>query len=151
MAKYSLVPVEVPRVKTRFRTIRTALPVPESLPTLRTLEECEPVSMSGQPPIIWDRAEGSSVWDKWGNRWIDWSSGVLITNAGHGRKEIVRALKKKISRPLLATYCFPHESRARLVKELKALAPDPSRYRVFLLSTGSEATETASSSRGPMR
>jgi 4-aminobutyrate aminotransferase/diaminobutyrate-pyruvate transaminase/4-aminobutyrate aminotransferase/(S)-3-amino-2-methylpropionate transaminase len=141
MAKYSLVPVEVPTVRTKYRRIRTALPVPESLPILKTLEESEPISMGGQPPIIWDRAEGSSVWDPWGNRWIDWSSGVLITNAGHGRREIVRALKKKLSRPLLATYCFPHESRARLVNELRLLSPDPSRYRVFLLSTGSEATE----------
>ncbi len=141
MAKFSLVPIVVPKVKTRYRRIRTALPVPQSLPILKTLEECEPISMAGQPPVIWDRAEGSSVWDRWGNRWIDWSSGVLITNAGHGRREIVRALQRKLSKPLLATYCFPHESRARLVKELRSLSPDPSRYLVFLLSTGSEATE----------
>jgi 4-aminobutyrate aminotransferase / (S)-3-amino-2-methylpropionate transaminase / 5-aminovalerate transaminase len=141
MAKYSLVPIEVPKVHTKYRRIRTALPVPASLPILKTLAECEPVSMAGQPPVIWDRAEGSSVWDRWGNRWIDWSSGVLIANAGHGRREIVRALRRRLSKPLLATYCFPHESRARLVKELKSLSPDPARYRVFLLSTGSEATE----------
>jgi len=141
MAKYSLVPVEVPAVRTKYRKIHTPLPVPASLPILKTLEESEPISMGGQPPIIWDRAEGSSVWDRWGNRWIDWSSGVLITNVGHGRREIVAALKRTLARPLLATYCFPHESRARLARELQLLSPDPSRYRVFLLSTGSEATE----------
>jgi len=95
----------------------------------------------GQPPIIWDKAEGFQVYDKWGNKWLDWSSGVLITNAGHGRKEIAKALKDIIDRGLLATYVFVHEKRAELTSMLQKIAPDPSNYLVFLLSTGSEATE----------
>ena len=97
--------------------------------------------MSGQPPIVWQKADNFTVSDKWGNRWIDWSSGVLITNAGHGRKEIRRALAKIIDQGLLACYVFVHEQRAELTEMLQALAPDPKRYSVFLLSTGSEATE----------
>ena len=31
MAKYNLTPVEVPRISTKYRTIKTKLPVPESL------------------------------------------------------------------------------------------------------------------------
>ena len=30
--------------------------------------------MGGQPPVIWDRAEGLQVYDRWGNMWLDWSS-----------------------------------------------------------------------------
>ena len=97
--------------------------------------------MSGQPPIVWHRAEGFTVADRWGNRWIDWSSGVLITNAGHGHPAITAALRELVDRPLLTTYVFPHESRATLVRMLRDISPDPERYRVFLLSTGSEATE----------
>jgi len=76
---------------------------------LKKLSKSEPVSMMGQPPIIWDKAEGFQIYDKWGNKWLDWSSGVLITNAGHGRKEISKALKEVIDRGLLATYVFIHE------------------------------------------
>ena len=141
MAKYNLTPVDVPFIKTKFRKIKTKLPVPESLDIFRTLAESEPVSMMGQPPIIWDKAEGFQVYDKWGNKWIDWSSGVLITNAGHGRKEIIRALKDMLDKKLLATYVFIHEKRAELTKMLQGISPDPSNYLVFLLSTGSEATE----------
>jgi 4-aminobutyrate aminotransferase-like enzyme len=97
--------------------------------------------MMGQPPIVWDKAEGFQVYDKWGNKWIDWSSGVLITNAGHGRKEIIKALRELLDRKLLATYVFVHEKRAELTKMLQAISPDPANYLVFLLSTGSEATE----------
>jgi 4-aminobutyrate aminotransferase/diaminobutyrate-pyruvate transaminase/4-aminobutyrate aminotransferase/(S)-3-amino-2-methylpropionate transaminase len=141
MAKYSLEPVKVPVVNTKYRSIVTSLPVPESLPVFQQLSESEPVSMMGQPPVIWDKAEGFQVYDKWGNIWIDWSSGVLITNAGHGRSEIIDAIQKVIDQKLLATYVFVHEKRAELTKMLQALSPDPSAYQVFLLSTGSEATE----------
>lgn len=141
MAKYNLTPVDVPQVSTKYRTIKTKLPVPESLKIFNTLSESEPVSMMGQPPIVWDKAEGFQVYDKWGNKWIDWSSGVLITNAGHGRKEIADALREIIDRGLLATYVFVHEKRAELTSMLQKIAPDPAKYLVFLLSTGSEATE----------
>jgi 4-aminobutyrate aminotransferase / (S)-3-amino-2-methylpropionate transaminase / 5-aminovalerate transaminase len=141
MAKYSLIPVDVPKVNTKYRKISTRLPVPESLSIFKTLSESEPVSMMGQPPIVWDKAEGFQIYDKWGNKWLDWSSGVLITNAGHGRKEIAEALKDVIDRGLLATYVFVHEKRAELTAMLQKIAPDPSNYLVFLLSTGSEATE----------
>ena len=141
MAKYNLTPVDVPKVNTRFRTIKTKLPVPESLYIFELLEQSEPVSMMGQPPVVWDKAEGFQVSDRWGNKWLDWSSGVLITNAGHGRKEIIDGLREVLDQNLIATYVFVHEKRAELTKMLQDISPDPSNYQVFLLSTGSEATE----------
>jgi 4-aminobutyrate aminotransferase/(S)-3-amino-2-methylpropionate transaminase len=141
MAKYNLNPVDVPKVSTKYRRIRTKLPVPESMSIFKDLSESEPVSMMGQPPVIWDKAEGFQVYDKWGNIWIDWSSGVLITNAGHGRKEIIDALRGLLDKKLISTYVFVHEKRAELTKMLQKISPDPSKYLVFLLSTGSEATE----------
>jgi 4-aminobutyrate aminotransferase / (S)-3-amino-2-methylpropionate transaminase / 5-aminovalerate transaminase len=141
MAKYSLEPIEVPTISTKYRTIRTKLPVPESLEIFSMLQQSEPISMMGQPPVVWERAEGFQILDKWGNKWIDWSSGVLITNAGHGRQEIIRAIKEIMDQNLLATYVFVHEKRAELTQMLQRLSPDPAGYQVFLLSTGSEATE----------
>lgn len=141
MAKYNLQPVDVPKVSTRYRRIRTKLPVPESLSIFQTLAQTEPVSMMGQPPIVWNKAKGFQVYDYWGNIWLDWSSGVLITNVGHGRKEIIKAIKELLNRQLLSTYVFVHEKRAELTKMLQEISPDPSQYLVFLLSTGSEATE----------
>jgi len=143
MAKYNLEPQEVPKIKTKYRCIKTKLPVPESLQIFKALMESEPKSMMGQPPIVWHRAEGFQVEDKWGNKWIDWSSGVLITNAGHGRKEIIKAIREMLDQNLLATYVFVHEKRAELTKALQAISPEPSNYQVFLLSTGSEAIENS--------
>ena len=66
---------------------------------------------------------------------------MLIANAGHGRKEIRKALINTIDQGLLATYVFAHAQRAELTRMLQELSPDPQNYSVFLLTTGSEATE----------
>jgi 4-aminobutyrate aminotransferase/diaminobutyrate-pyruvate transaminase/4-aminobutyrate aminotransferase/(S)-3-amino-2-methylpropionate transaminase len=141
MAIYDLTPVDVPLVETKYRSIKTKIPVPESLEIYEKLIKSEPQSMQGQPPIIWDKAEDFTIYDKWGNRWIDWSSGVLVTNVGHGRREIKESLRMIIDKGLLATYVFVHEKRAELTEMLRSVSPDPENYKVFLLSTGSEATE----------
>lgn len=139
---FPLVPRSVPRVITRHRRIVTKIPVPQSLPVLRALRRYEPLSMTGQPPVVWDRAEGAQVFDRWGNRWLDWSSGVLVANAGHGRRAIVAAVVGQARHGLLHNYCFPSEPRARLVEALARIAP-PGLRKVFLLTTGSEAIECA--------
>src|SRR5579885_277066 len=140
--EYSLLPRHVPRVETRYRRIVTDLPVPESLPVLQRLHDYEPAAMRGQPPVVWDHAEGFLVSDAWGNRWIDWSSGVLITNAGHGRREIIEAITRQANSGLLTNYCFPSDIRSRLAEKLASILPEPLK-KVFLLTTGSETVECA--------
>ncbi len=123
--EFTLVPQAVPRVETRFRRIVTALPVPESLPILEKLYQYEPRSMRGQPPIVWHRAEGFQVSDAWGNQWIDWSSGVLIANAGHGRKEIADAIAAQAQSHLLTNYCSPTSRARNWWRRLSSLLPEP--------------------------
>ncbi|MBL9200179.1 MAG: aspartate aminotransferase family protein [Opitutaceae bacterium] len=140
--EFSIVPRDVPRVETKFRRIATKLPHPDSLPTLEKLRRFEPQSMRGQPPLVWERAEDIHVYDRYGNKWIDWSSGVLVTNAGHGVPEIRRAIIDQVNSGLLHSYVFPNEERAALVECLAGVAPEGLK-KVFLLTTGSEATECA--------
>ena len=140
--EFPLTPQAVPSIDTNLRRIATKLPVPESLPILEKLHRYEPLAMRGQPPVVWDHAEGFQVHDAYGNCWIDWSSGVLITNAGHGRREIIDAIVQQAQSGLLTNYGFPSEIRSRLVERIAELLPQPLK-KVFLLTTGSEAVETA--------
>jgi 4-aminobutyrate aminotransferase/diaminobutyrate-pyruvate transaminase/4-aminobutyrate aminotransferase/(S)-3-amino-2-methylpropionate transaminase len=139
---FPLTPQVVAKVATRYRRIVTKIPVPQSLPILRKLRRYEPVSMTGQPLVVWDRGEGVQIFDRWGNRWLDWSSGVLVTNAGHGRRSIGEAIARQARHGLLHNYCFPSEIRSRTVEALARLAP-PGLKKVFLLTTGSETLECA--------
>lgn len=140
--QFSLTPRPVPRVETPYRRIVTDIPAPDSVPVLERLHKYEPVAMQGQPPVVWDRAEGFQVYDRNGNKWIDWSSGVLITNAGHGRQEMVDAVVRQAQSHLLTNYCFPSEIRSQLVERIAGLLPEPLK-KVFLVTTGSETVECA--------
>jgi 4-aminobutyrate aminotransferase / (S)-3-amino-2-methylpropionate transaminase / 5-aminovalerate transaminase len=140
--EFDLAPRTIQPVHTSLRHIATQLPVPASLPILEKLQRYEPLAMRGQPPVVWDKAEGFQVYDAYGNCWIDWSSGVLITNAGHGRQPIIDAITGQASSGLLTTYGFASEIRSRLVERLAGLLPWPLK-KIFLLTTGSETVECA--------
>ncbi len=141
--EYLFEPKAVKKIKTRNRNIKTKIPVPQSKKVIDNLRTYEPRSMSGLPLIVWDKAKGVYVYDAYGNKWLDFSSGVLVTNAGHGRKAITRAIVETASKPLHHSYCFPNKERADLAKYIiKKIAPS---YfdKVFLLTTGSEAVEAS--------
>lgn len=138
--EFPLVPEKVPAVQTQYRCIRTEIPAPASIPILKRLRDLEPRSMGGQPPVIWHHGSGATVSDPYGNTWLDFSAGVLVTSSGHGRPEIVQAIQQMASQGMYHAYCFPTEIRAKLVEEITKLLPAPLK-RIFLLTTGSEATE----------
>jgi 4-aminobutyrate aminotransferase / (S)-3-amino-2-methylpropionate transaminase / 5-aminovalerate transaminase len=140
--EFPLKQIAVEPVSTKFRRISGVLPNEQTIEKLEKLRMVEPLSMRGQPPIIWDKAEGVNVYDAYGNRWLDFSSGVLIANAGHGHKRIVNAIVEQVSKPLLTTYCFPNEPRIALTQKIVSIAPE-GLGKVFLLSTGAEGTECA--------
>ena len=138
--EFPLTPKQVAKVETKYRRIVTDIPVPASVPLLEKLRANEARSMRGQPPVIWHKGAGVNIYDPYGNMWLDFSSGVLITNAGHGHPAIAKAIIDTAGRALLASYCFANQERAGLVEKLAALAPEPLK-KVFVLSTGAEATE----------
>ena len=133
-------PTEVQKIKTRFRTICTPIPVPASLPILDTIYECESRSMHGQLPVVWDRADGFQVHDAWGNTWIDFTSTIFVTNAGHGNSRVSAAVRAVAEKPLLHTYTYATQYRADYLREIIRVTP-PQFEKAFLLSAGTEATE----------
>lgn len=139
---FEFVPREVPHVKTEHRCICTPIPVPESKDVIEKSRRYEPVSMSGQPLVVWDHAEGYNVYDKYGNKWIDFSSGVMIANVGHGNPKVREAVRRVVEKPLLCTYLFPSEERADAAEAICSVSPIPN-SKAFMLSAGTEAVETA--------
>jgi len=137
---FPLVPQDVPEVHTQYRTICTQIPVPASVERLKSLRRLEARSMGGQPPVIWDHGEGFTVSDAYWNRWLDFTSGVLVTASGHGRPEIVEAIGAAAGTGLYHTYCFATEVRIKLLEKLAGMMPAPLAL-IFLLTTGAEATE----------
>lgn len=108
---------EVKHIETKYRRICTPIPVPESFPLLEEMQKYEPRSMAGQPLIVWDHTEdGFMVCDPYGNKFLDFSSAVMITNAGHANPKLKEAIQNMIDKPLLVSYAFPTKERVERQK-----------------------------------
>lgn len=133
-------PVKRLPIKTQYRNIRTALPVPESLPILIDLDRYESRSMHGQMPIVWDRAIDFQVFDRWQNCWIDFTSTIFVANAGHSNPRICDAIRDVLDRGLVHTYSYASEIRAKFLRRLIEATPNQFE-KAYLMSSGTEATE----------
>lgn len=117
------------------------IPGPKSAELLQISSKYEPPCIADQVPVVWDHAERVWVTDVDGNEYIDFTSGVLVTNLGHCHPTHVVAIQEQAAR-LMNCYSFPTPERVTLSKRLIETLP-PNLDRVFLLTTGAEATEAA--------
>ena len=139
---FSHIPTKVEQIKTKFRRIKTKLPVPQSIPLFKRLYKLESRAMHGQIPVVWNKAKGMQVFDNWGNIWLDFTSTIFVTNSGHANKRILRGLKKLLNKPLLHTYTYLSFERIKYLEYL--IENTPSQFeKAFLLSAGTETTEVA--------
>ncbi|RJR30243.1 aminotransferase class III-fold pyridoxal phosphate-dependent enzyme [Candidatus Microgenomates bacterium] len=139
---FSLTPKKVPKIRTKYRKIVTKIPHPKSAATIKKWQQYEGLSARWLPPVVWQRAQGIQVFDAHGNKWLDFSSGVLLTNAGHAPQEVVEAVRNTLSKPLLHNYYFASDIRTKLIEELLTISP-AAYDRVYLKTTGAEVVELA--------
>ena len=89
------------------------------------------------------RAQGVYLYDEEGRKYLDGSSGPLAVNLGHGVPEILAAMERQLRALTFAHGSeFTSEAQERAAGLVVTFAP-PGLSRVFFVSGGSEATETA--------
>lgn len=100
----------------------------------------EPKSMNHPLPIIWKRAKNELVWDENNKKYIDFTSGIFVQNYGHSNKRVIRAIKRQLNKNLLYSYMYKTDIRKEYTRKLSNVVGYD---KVFLLSSGTEATECA--------
>jgi len=89
------------------------------------------------------RGQGIYIYDSTGKRYIDGSAGAAVVGIGHGVKEITEAMVRQAEKISFAHGSqFTTEASIELASKLIRLAPE-GMTRVYFLSGGSEAIETA--------
>jgi 4-aminobutyrate aminotransferase-like enzyme len=139
---FSLIPQEVPKLKTDHRLIQTSIPAPGTAELFERLDKVESRSMHGQLPLVWERADDFSIYDIAGNRWIDFTSTIFVANVGHSNRRVISAIKETLDHPLYSCYAYANPVRAKYLEKLISFAGGPFE-KAFLLSAGTEATEAA--------
>ena len=129
-------------IKTQNRFIKTKIPAPGTNRIINSLKKSESRSMQGQLPIIWSKAQGHSLIDIGGNKFIDFTSTIFVTNIGHSNKNLIKNLKQALDKKLLHSYAYINNSREKYLKKLVNFA-GKNFEKAFLMSAGTEATEAA--------
>jgi 4-aminobutyrate aminotransferase len=94
-------------------------------------------------PVIVDRGEGIYVWDTDGNRYMDFTSGIAVTNTGHSHPWVVRAIQEQAAKIIHAQQnILAHEPMMRAAVELTSTLPS-NLNQVFWANSGAEAVEGA--------
>lgn len=97
-----------------------------------------------QSPIVISRGEGSKVWDTQGKEYIDGLAGLFCVNVGYGRQEIIDAIVAQLQKiPYVSPFAFPNEPAIELSAKLASISPMGKDARVFFVTGGSEAVESA--------
>ena len=78
-----------------------------------------------------------------GRRFIDGSSGAMVVNIGHGNRHVIEAMKRQLDKVTFAYRLhFENDPAEELARRLAARMPE-GLDRVFFVSGGSEAVESA--------
>jgi len=75
----------------------------------------EPSNIS-EMPVKWHKAENFNVYDDRKNKWIDMTSGIFVTNAGHSNPQISKAIKDQVDSGLTLAYQYNTDIRNEFIE-----------------------------------
>ncbi len=129
-----------------FERIVTEIPGPRSrslAAAMRRTEARGVTFVSAEWPVFWESAEGATVTDVDGNRYLDLTSAFGVAAAGHGNPAVARAIALQAERLMHGMGdVHPSDVKIALLERLAALAPLDD-AKTFLCSSGAEAVEFA--------
>ncbi len=96
----------------------------------------------GTNPIAVERAEGVYLYDYDGKRYLDFSSGLMNVNIGHGDQRVTNAVIKQMQQVSYVTPSCVTKVRGELGKKLSEICPGDLNKAFFTLS-GADSIENA--------
>jgi 4-aminobutyrate aminotransferase len=93
--------------------------------------------------IVVEQAEGVYVYDQDGTAYLDFTSGIGVTNTGHCHPQVVRAIREQAGNVLHAqANIYYHPPLLKLAEELRTVMPGPL-DSYFFSNSGAEAVEAS--------
>ncbi|MEM4417783.1 MAG: aspartate aminotransferase family protein [Nitrososphaerota archaeon] len=102
------------------------------------------VGISPLHPIIIRRASNAVIEDVRGNRYIDFTSGIGVTNLGHANPELVAVAREQLERLWhMAIPVAGYEPILNLAESLSRISPGSYNKKTAFFNSGAEAVENA--------
>ncbi|SDD43399.1 4-aminobutyrate aminotransferase [Paracoccus isoporae] len=94
--------------------------------------------------IYAERAENAEIWDRDGNRYIDFAAGIAVVNTGHRHPKVMAAVRAQLDRFTHTCHqVVPYENYVTLAERLNDLVPGAGPQKTIFATTGAEAVENA--------
>jgi 4-aminobutyrate aminotransferase len=93
-------------------------------------------------PLVIERAQGSYLFTVEGRRYLDFASGIAVTNLGHGHPDVLRAAHEQLDKLVHTSVVAHHQPAIELAERIAALAPG-GLDKIFFANSGAEAVEGA--------
>ena len=133
-------------MKESFSTpfIFTELPGPEARKVLEKDQKFVSQSYTRVYPLVVKSARGVWVEDVDSNRFLDFTSGIAVTNTGHCHPKVVEAIHRQAEELIhMSGSDFYYGLQSDLAAKLSEITPGPKEKRVFFGNSGAEAIEAA--------
>lgn len=125
-------------------SIITELPGPEARKILEKDQRFVSQSYTRVYPLVVKRAKGVWVEDVDSNRFLDFTSGIAVTNTGHCHPQVVEAIHRQAEQLIhMSGTDFYYDAQSTLAQKLTEITPGPKEKRVFFGNSGAEAIEAA--------
>lgn len=92
------------------------------------------------PGLALVEGSGTSVWDAEGNEYLDFVSGIAVTNIGHCHPKMVRAVQDQVETLVHVSNLYYNERQPQLAKALSEHSGLPG-AKCFFCNSGAEANE----------
>ncbi|MEY2453782.1 MAG: 4-aminobutyrate aminotransferase [Acidimicrobiaceae bacterium] len=99
--------------------------------------------LPGYFEIVAERGEGCWITDVEGRRFLDFGSGIGVTNVGHCHPLVVAAIERQARALIHTSVVTRHQPAIELAERLGALVPFIDEPRVFFSNSGAEAVDGA--------
>jgi len=124
--------------------LRTEIPGPRSRALMARREAAVPRGPYSSAPIFMASAEGATLEDVDGNRYLDFAGGIGCLNVGHRSPRVMSALREQLEKHLHLCFAVtPYESYIALAEKLNTLTPGKGPKKTIIVNTGAEAVENA--------
>ncbi len=111
-----------------------------SLAELQALERSSVIHSYARQPVEFVRGEGSWLWDRDGEEYLDFLCGISVTSLGHCHPRVVEAVREQAGRLMHTSNLFYTEPAMRLAERLSKSGLGG---KVFFCNSGTEANEAA--------
>lgn len=106
---------------------------------------CPFIPVFGQPSVMFERGDGTQLWDVNGKRYLDFLSGIAVVSLGHANKTIATAIADQAATLVHVSNFFANTVATRTAVALDDLMRDAGAGdgQVFFCNSGAEANEAA--------